>query len=151
MHRLIASCFGTGLILGKVRGSDLGSGTIGALLAFPFAYAVGAWWGWLAQLIATVLVIAISIWSIRPLVGESGDAGWICIDEVAGVFVALVGLTLGPAIVAWVIFRTADIKKDWAPGVAAAEKLPGEVGVTADDLVAGLYGLFAGHILQALL
>ena len=43
------------------------------------------------------------------------------------------------AIVAWLVFRAADIFKDFAPGVAEAEaRLPGAVGITADALVAGL-------------
>jgi phosphatidylglycerophosphatase A len=50
------------------------------------------------------------------------------------------------------VFRLADIFKRRFPGVAAAEaKLPGAVGVLADDLVAGLYGLAAGWLLQGLL
>jgi phosphatidylglycerophosphatase A len=36
--------------------------------------------------------------------------------------------------------------------VSTAEvRLSGAVGVTADDVVAGLYGLAAGHIAQALI
>lgn len=151
MHRLIASCFGAGLILRRVRGSDLGSGTVGALLAFPIAFLVGVQWGAIGQVIAAMLAIGISLWSVRPLVRENGDAGWICIDEVAGTFVAAIGLGIWPALAAWVVFRAADIKKEWAPGVAAAEKLPGEVGVTADDVVAGLYGLIVGQVLQAII
>ena len=38
-----------------------------------------------------------------------------------------------------------------APGVAEADSIPGAKGVTADDIVAGLYGLAAGHLLRAFL
>jgi phosphatidylglycerophosphatase A len=48
--------------------------------------------------------------------------------------------------VAWFAFRAADIWKR-LPGVAAAERLPGSLGVTADDLVAGVYALGAGWLL----
>jgi len=55
-------------------------------------------------------------------------------------------LPLWPVLAAFVVFRMADIFK--IPGVKQAERLPGAVGVTADDLVAGLYGLLVGHLVQ---
>ncbi|HZD22132.1 MAG TPA: phosphatidylglycerophosphatase A [Acidimicrobiia bacterium] len=153
MHRVVASWFGTGLILGRLRGSDLGSGTVGALFAFPVAILIGRWWGWVAQLVAAVVVVAASLWSARPFAEDGGDPGWVCVDEAAGAFICVIGLPLSPeAVLAWIVFRAADIWKDLAPGVAQAERrLPGAVGVTADDVVAGLYGLAIGHILMALL
>ena len=152
MHRVVASFLGTGLILGRLRGSHLGSGTVGALFAFPFALLVGELLGWQGQVAAAVVVVGLSIWSARPFVGPEGDAGWICIDEAAGAFIAVIGLSLWPgAVVAWLVFRAADIFKTLAPGVGRAEDLPGAVGVTADDVVAGVYGLAAGHLLVALI
>ena len=152
MHRLVASWFGSGLILGRLRGNDLGSGTVGALVAFPVAVLIGEWWGWLPQLGAALAVTALSLWAARPFVTAEGDAGWICVDEAAGAFISVIALPTWPyAAVAWLVFRAADIFKNFAPGVAAAERLPGSVGVTADDVVAGLYGLAVGHILLAVL
>jgi phosphatidylglycerophosphatase A len=151
MHRVVASWFGTGLILGRLRGKDIGSGTVGALFALPIALLIGEWWGWQGQLLATLVVTAAALWSIRPFVGPEGDAGWIVVDEAAGAFLAVIGLPFWPyALVAWIVFRAADIFKTAAPGVARAEDLPGAVGVTADDLVAGAYGLAVGHGLLAL-
>ena len=151
MHRVVASWFGTGLILGRIRGEDVGSGTVGAIFALPIAVLIGEWWGWQGQLLAALAVTAAALWSIRPFVGPEGDAGWIVVDEAAGAFVAVIGLPFWPyALIAWIVFRAADIFKTAAPGVARAEDLPGAVGVTADDLVAGLYGLAVGHGLLAL-
>jgi phosphatidylglycerophosphatase A len=48
---------------------------------------------------------------------------------------------------ALVVARLADIFKV-LPGVHRAEALPGTLGVTADDLVAGLYGLGVGWLLS---
>lgn len=152
MQRLLASWFGSGLILGKLRGSDIGSGTVGALVAAAAAILIGESLGWQAQILATALLIGGSLWSVRHFVEVEGDAGWIVVDEAAGAFLAVIGLSLWPgAVVGFVVFRAADIYKRFFPGVAAAENLPGAVGVTADDLVAGLYGLVVGHIIQALL
>lgn len=152
MKRIIASFFGTGLILRRVRGSDHGSGTVAAFFAGALALAIGAYWGWQGQAATTVLLVLLSIWSVEAFVEEEGDAGWIVIDEAAGTFVAILGLALWPgAVIAWVVFRAADIFKRAFPGVAQAERLSGAVGVTMDDLVAGLYGLVAGQIAQSLI
>lgn len=144
MHRVIASWFGTGLILGRLRGSHSGSGTVGGALALAMSLFVHRW-GWQAQGLATVIVVGLSLWSARPFSTiEDGDPGWVVVDEAAGTFVATIGLGGFPAIAAWVVFRAADIFKSVFPGVAQAERLPGAGGVTADDLVAGLYGLAVG-------
>lgn len=152
MHRLVASLFGAGLILGKIRGSHYGSGTLGALVAAPVALIINHYLGWVALLVAGLTLALISVWSIRPLFPTEGDAGWIVIDEGAGVFVALIGLSVWPgAVAAFLVFRAADIFKRAFPGVAQADAIPGALGVTADDLVAGIYGLAAGHLVQALI
>ena len=150
MRRLITSTLGTGLILGRLRGGDHnGSGSLSSAFAFPVAYYLGEWAGWPAQLFAALVVSVVFIWAAQPFVDTEGDVGWITGDEAAGVFVSLIGVTYLPAaIVAWVVFRIADILKRYFPGVGTAEGLPGSVGVAADDLVAGLYGLLAGHIVM---
>ncbi|MEX1124904.1 MAG: phosphatidylglycerophosphatase A [Acidimicrobiia bacterium] len=146
MHRLVATFFGSGLLLHRIRGSDAGSGTVGALVALPFSLWAGSRLGWQAQLSGAVILTLASLWSTRPLAPEVGDAGWIVIDEAAGVFTATIGLLGWPAIIAFVVFRIADIAKSRLTGVAQAETLTGGLGITADDLVAGLYGLAAGHL-----
>jgi phosphatidylglycerophosphatase A len=146
MRRLIASWFGTGLLLRAFRGSDTGSGTIGAAVALVMSLGLGAI-GWWAQAIAAVVVTWLAVWSAQAFSGE-GDPGWVVVDEAAGMFMATIGLVGWPALVAFVVFRLADIFKA-TPGVGTAEKLPGGWGITADDLVAGLYGLAAGWAVQA--
>ena len=78
------------------------------------------------------------------------DPGWIVIDEVCGVFMALAFLPCfiivqAPWIlaVAFGIFRFFDIFKPL--GIHKMEKLPGAWGVMADDLLGGIY---AGIILS---
>lgn len=149
MSRLLASWFGSGLILGRVRGSHDGSGTVAGVLTFPLVVALGARWGWPIQLAGAFLVTLLGLWAVASLVAEEGDAGWIVIDEAAGTFLALVGLGLGASIFAFVVFRLADIFK--FPGVAVVDRMSGFAGVMYDDLVAAGYGLVAGHLLQLLL
>lgn len=143
-------------MLGAIRGSDIGSGTVGSALALVMSLALAPL-GWGVQAVVTVVVMVASVWSARPFAvkdgdgnGKEGDPGWVVVDEAAGTFLATVSLSVPAAIVAWVVFRIADIFKRAFPGVAAAERLPGAIGVTADDLVAGLYGLAAGLAADAL-
>jgi phosphatidylglycerophosphatase A len=147
MHRTIASCLGLGLIPRRLWGSDAGAGTVGAgfaaLLGLGLLAVEAPWWVVLA--VAGALTVA-SLWASRPF---DGDPGWVCIDEAAGTMLALVGLSGVAWIVALVVARLADIFKV-LPGVRAAEQLPGAAGITADDLVAGLYGLGTGWLVYGL-
>ena len=72
------------------------------------------------------------------------DPGWIVIDEVCGVFMALAFLPCfiivqAPWIlaIAFGLFRFFDILKPL--GIHKMEKLPGAWGVMADDLLGGIY------------
>ncbi|HSJ27308.1 MAG TPA: phosphatidylglycerophosphatase A [Acidimicrobiia bacterium] len=150
MHRIVASWFGSGLLLRRFTGSDAGSGTLGAAVALAMSLGLGRV-GWWAQAAAIVVVTGLSIWSSGPFAHgtDDHDPGWVVADEAAGAFVATFGLGVPAVFVAWVVFRLADIFKGYFPGVAAAERLPGGWGITADDLVAGLYGAAAGWAVTA--
>jgi len=149
----VASCGYLGFIPRRLWGTDSGAGTFGAAVgtgAGAVLLAIGApWW---CTLGAAVVATALSLWAAAPFSADHGDPGWVCIDETAGALLALVGLTMWwPFGVAAVVARLADIYKV-LPGVALAERtLPGSIGVTADDLVAGLYGLAAGWAIMAVL
>ncbi len=152
MIRFLASWFGTGLILTKLRGDPSGSGTVGTLFALPLVLGVGTYFGIGGQITLLVVVTALSIAVSGRLAPAEGDAPWIVVDEAAGVSLALIGVSTWPGLVAgFVVFRLADIFKGAFPGVAASDRLGGGLGITADDLVAGLYGLAAAHLLQALI
>ncbi len=144
MRRFVAAGFGVGLIPSRVWGSDNGAGTFGAALAALLAL---AWWHrpWWVHVVVFVVFLALSLWSAVPFAEDHADPGWVVIDEMAGTFVAVIGLAGWPWLVAVVVARLADIFKV-LPGVSRAERLPGAVGVTLDDVVAGLYGLAAGWI-----
>ncbi len=152
MPRLVASFLGVGLILGRLRGADSGSGTLAALVAGALAYALGLTAGWQAVALGCALLLGIGLWVTSALEPEVGDAGWIVIDEAAGVFLALTAVVAWPAAVAaFTVFRLADIFKRAFPGVAAADRAGAAWGIMGDDLVAGMYGLATGHLIQWLL
>ncbi|MEX2322778.1 MAG: phosphatidylglycerophosphatase A [Acidimicrobiia bacterium] len=149
MRRLIASSIGLGLIPRRLWGSDAGAGTFGAGLGAGIAglllWLQVPWW---VSLAVAAAVTAIALWAAIPF--ADGDPGWVSIDETAGSLIAVIGLGGIPWVVALVVARLADIVKV-LPGVRAAERLPGTVGITADDALAGLYGLAVGWALTALL
>jgi phosphatidylglycerophosphatase A len=129
LARLVAGGFGSGFV-------PFAPGTAGALLGLllgvPLLLAPP---GMLA--IAALLVSLLGLWAI-PAARVEGDPGWVVIDEIAGQFVALLGLAR-PTIVglaaAFALFRLFDIVK---PGpVGWADRQDGAAGIMADDLIAG--------------
>ena len=150
MHRAVASSIYLGLIPRRLWRSDAGAGTFGAALGAAIGglllLADAPWW---MGIVVASAAIGLSLWSARPFGIDGADPGWVCMDETAGTLVALIGLSGWPWLAALVIARAADIFKV-LPGVRAAERLHGAVGITADDVVAGLYGLAAGWALTAL-
>ena len=150
MRRLIASWFGSGLILERVRGDAIGSGTVASAVTMVLWWALTPFSWWIQAMVAA-LMIALSVWSARPFAAGTADPSWVVVDEAAGTMVATIGLSGWPVVVAWCVFRLADILKNVFPGVAAADRMRGSVGVTLDDVVAGVYGLAAGWIAHGLL
>jgi len=93
--------------------------------------------------VAVVVAVALAgVWASTRAAEVFGakDPGQVVIDEVAGQLVTLVftGVTLGGALVGFLVFRFLDIVKPWPAN--RFERLPGGVGIMADDLMAGLYG-----------
>jgi phosphatidylglycerophosphatase A len=148
VHRLVASSFGLGFIPRRLWGSDAGAGTFGAALAAVISVVLWSAEIWVQALVA-VAFIGLSLWSAVPFATGGQDPNWVVMDETGGTLLALIGLTGWPWLAALVVARLSDITK-WPPGVAASEGLPGSLGVTADDAVAGIYGLGVGLLLTAL-
>ncbi len=139
LARLIAGFFGCGLV-------PISPGSGGALAALLLG------WGLMLlppYALATAAVVASigGCWVVHEARVEN-DPGWVVIDEVAGQWIALLGLarpTLPGLITAFIVFRILDITK---PGpVGWADRQEGAAGVMADDLIAGA---FTAGILWAL-
>ncbi len=144
MHRFIASGLSVGFIPRRIWGSDNGAGTFGAVLAAMISLLLWRYPWWVGA-IAFAIAFGLSLWSSAPFADDHADPGWVVIDEIAGTLVAAIGLTGWPWLVAVVVARLGDIFKV-LPGVAPAESLPGAIGITMDDVIAGLYGLAAGWL-----
>jgi phosphatidylglycerophosphatase A len=90
-----------------------------------------------------VLSIAFGVPAATIAARESGreDPGFVVIDEVAGVWITLLGAVFHPdwqhIVVALLLFRIFDIFKPFP--VRQLEKLPEGWGIVFDDVAAGLY------------
>ncbi len=127
--RLLAGFFGCGRV-------PVSPGSAGSLAALVLGYG-------LMRLPPIALILAICLASLGGLwavwaARVDGDPGWIVIDEVAGQWIALLGLarpTVAGLAAAFLVFRLIDIAK---PGpVGWADRQHGPAGVMADDLIAG--------------
>ena len=156
---LVVTFFGSGM-------SPKAPGTMGslaaAIVAYPMAiffqshlgqdevlYIGGTNFGIfisLTFLAAALFVFFAAIPFVKKAMKDTGteDPGWIVIDEVCGIFMALAFVPLEFIIaqpwilaVAFGLFRFFDILKPL--GIHKMEKLPGAWGVMADDLLGGLY------------
>lgn len=148
MQKFVAAGFGVGFIPRRLWNGDNGAGTFGAALAAIIGWALWAAPWWIDAIVAGVAIV-LSLWASAPFAKDHADPNWVVIDEVAGTLVALIGLQGIGWGVALIVARLGDIFKV-LPGVPQAERLPGAVGITADDVVAGLYGLALGWLVTGL-
>ena len=139
--RLIASCGGAGF-------APVAPGTVASALALGLG-ALLLWGAPAALALAAAAAAVGGVWAIRAA-GVEGDPGWVVIDEVAGQWVALLGIgrvtPLG-LLAAFLGFRLLDIAK---PGpVGWADRQGGAGGIMADDLIAGALVAAALWIVRA--
>lgn len=140
----LATWFGCGLMRPA-------PGTWGTLGALPIGLILLAFGGPLLLIPAIAAVTWVGIGAANKFESMTGthDNSMIVIDEVAGMWIALLTSTLSPLsiVAAFLLFRFFDILKPWPIGWLD-RKLPGGVGVMADDLVAGIFAaicLFGIH------
>jgi phosphatidylglycerophosphatase A len=135
--RAIATWFGCGY-------SPKAPGTVGSLAALAIAFALhryGAFAPWHFLALA-VLIFAPFVWASgrTALDLHLKDPQIVVADEVIGQWIALAGarqLNWKSWLAAFVLFRLFDI---WKPvPVRQLERLPGGIGIGADDVMAGIY------------
>ena len=128
-------------------------GTIGSLGALPFGWIFLAIGGPLLLLgAAAALFVAGWLCADAELPGDDSDPGWIVVDEVVGMWIALAA---APVSILWhgaafVLFRLFDILKPW-PVSWADRNVGGGLGVMLDDVLAGLYAALIIIIARAVL
>ncbi len=146
--RMVATVGGIGTL-------PMAPGTWASLATLPLAFLLHGLGGFPLFALATLALFALGMWAITAS-GAVGDPPEIVIDEVVGMLVALWPLSLGlwlrgtdPWLFPWpgwvlgfVLFRFFDIRKPFP--VDRAERMPGALGVMADDVVAGVLAGLVG-------
>jgi phosphatidylglycerophosphatase A len=96
--------------------------------------------GSIALIALAAVIFIFGLWASENYAVQIGNAdpSECVIDEVAGQFIAcaLAPLSLAGFLAAFVLFRLFDVSKLWP--VSWAERMPGGLGIMADDLLAGL-------------
>jgi phosphatidylglycerophosphatase A len=135
------------LLVATVAGvgrAPIASGTAGSVPGVALAWALAAAGPWAAAA-GLVTITAVGTWAADVAVRHFGrkDPGEVVVDEVAGQLLALlfVPATWQALALGFLLFRVFDILKPYPAG--ALERLPGGVGIMADDLAAGIYANLA--------
>lgn len=127
---------------GYVGYAPIAPGTFGSAAGLAVFYAVRSTGSVAVELGAIVALFAVGIWAGTVAEDHFGgvDPGPIVLDEVVGMLITLCLLPVNAAgaLVGFVIFRIFDVIKPFPS--ARLEKLPGGLGVMADDGMAAIYG-----------
>ena len=127
----------TGFYIGNI---PFAPGSFGSLVGLPLCFAL-AELSLAPAILLTLLfiVLAIFIADAAEKILAQNDPGCIVIDEIAGMMVTFIGLPFSPitAVIGFIIFRCLDILKPF-PIRKLDKRIPGGLGVVADDVAAGV-------------
>ena len=127
----------TGFYIGNI---PFAPGSFGSLIGLPLSFAL-AGISLVSAILCTLLftLLAICIADAAQKILEQKDPGCIVIDEIAGMVATLIGLpfNLNTVIIGFIIFRILDILKPF-PIRYLDKRIPGGLGVVADDVAAGI-------------
>ena len=136
MHRQLWINLATLGPVGRIRPAP---GTWGSLAALLPAAGMAMAGDWLLEIgVVVACIIGVKAADIYQAHSGKKDASEVVIDELAGQWIALLVIPFDWRwwLTAFLLFRLFDIAK---PGpVKMAERLPGGIGVMADDVVAGV-------------
>ena len=133
-QRWVAFGFGSGLL-------PVAPGTAGTLIGIPVVI-LFQFLPTTVMLLGVLLIVLLSVWLSGVVTRQIGieDHPSIVIDEIAGYVVAMtmIPLTWWTVTVGFVIFRLFDVYKP-PPANWLDRNCTGGFGITADDVVAGIY------------
>lgn len=134
----IATCFGLGL-------APIAPGTACSIAAIAAAGLLIHHHGWTQAHFGLLSLASLlpGVWAAHVYAKSHAkeDPHEVVVDEAIGQWITLLGATVynrKSLLAALVLFRILDILKPFP--IRQAEKLPGGVGIIADDVVAGLVG-----------
>jgi len=138
-------------------------GTWGSLAGLIAAYPLMLAFGPFGLLAATCIAFLLGLWATKAMTAGSDnhDPSEIVIDEVVGIWIALLPVALGAAmreveitrlwpgwLAAFVLFRLFDITKPWLIGWA--DRRNDALGVMLDDVIAGVFAAIGVIALAAI-
>ena len=127
---------------GYVGYAPFAPGTFGSAAGLAVFFAVRSTGSIAVELFTIVILFAIGIWSGTVAEHHFGgtDPAPVVLDEVVGMLVTLFLLPVNAtgAVAGFFVFRVLDVIKPFPS--ARFEKLPGGLGVMADDGMAAIYG-----------
>lgn len=131
----------TGFHIGNI---PFAPGTFGSLIGLPLCYVLAG----IALPSAILFLLLFSFFAVwiadtAEKILKHSDPGCIVIDEIAGMIVTLIGLpfNLVTVVIGFIIFRILDILKPF-PIRNLDKRIPGGLGVVADDVAAGIIANF---------
>ncbi len=131
----LAETIATCAFLGRIPWAPGTFGSAAGLGAFFLTWSLSPW----IQGLLLLAVTLVGTWAAHRHAKDlgCGDPQSVVVDEFCGMWLALVAAapSLGVALAAFLGFRALDIFKP--PPVRQAERLPGGIGIMADDLLAG--------------
>ena len=136
MHRQVWINLATLGPVGRIRPAP---GTWGSAAALLPAAALALGGNWLLEIgVVITCIIGVKAADTYEAHSNKKDASEVVIDELAGQWIVLLAVPLDWRwwLAAFVLFRLFDIIKP--EPVRMAERLPGGLGVMADDVVAGV-------------
>ena len=141
MRRLglfIATC-------GYLGYAPVAPGTFGSAAGLVVFAAVRSSGSTAVEAAVIVLLFLVGVWSGTQAEHHFGnvDPGPVVMDEVVGMLITLAFLPVNwtGAIVGFLVFRVLDVLKPWP--AAGFERIPGGLGVMADDGMAAVYANLA--------
>jgi phosphatidylglycerophosphatase A len=133
LSEAIATVFGIGR-------APFAPGTVMSIVALFLAWPIAVFGGRFPLLMAGIAISAIGTWACEHYARDTrqADPSEAVVDELAGQWIAcaFAPVSLLAFALAFVLFRIFDILKPWP--ISRLEKLPGGIGIMADDLGAAL-------------
>jgi phosphatidylglycerophosphatase A len=153
MKSRLAEAIGTWFGCGYFPKGPGTAGSAGGLAIAVLLSLFAGWPAWSFAVLAAALT-PVGMWAAGQVARDKKlkDPQIVVVDEVLGQWITLSGATLlnwQTFLIGFVLFRLFDI---WKPvPVRQLEKLPGGIGIVADDLMAGIYAAIALALVARLL
>src|SRR4051812_47302238 len=124
-------------------------GTFGSAAGLAVFYAVRRTGSSAVEIAVIVALFLLGLWSGTEAEHHFGgvDPAPVVMDEVVGMLITLafIPVTWIGALAGFLVFRVLDVYKPWP--AAGFERLPGGLGVMADDGMAAIYGNLVMRVL----